>query len=93
MTELNELEPFEKNQDGSKKPLFGSTSSSDDTNVNNTEVEDKNEVREKWASKAEFMLSSLGYCVGFGNIWRFPYLCYKNGGGKLIIDVFISLLS
>lgn len=44
------------------------------------------EKREKWGRKADFILSSLGYCVGFGNVWRFPYLAYKNGGGRFCIS-------
>lgn len=38
--------------------------------------------RHTWGNKAEYILATLGYAVDFGNLWRFPYLCQKNGGGK-----------
>lgn len=44
--------------------------------------EDKIEERGQWSNKVEFLLSVAGSIIGLGNMWRFPYLCYKNGGGE-----------
>ena len=41
--------------------------------------------RDAWGAKAEYMLALIGYAVGIGNIWRFPYLCHRYGGGTIII--------
>ncbi|XP_068190814.1 sodium- and chloride-dependent GABA transporter 3-like [Antennarius striatus] len=43
------------------------------------------EDRGQWASKTEYLLVVAGNVVGLGNVWRFPYLCYKNGGGAFLV--------
>lgn len=39
--------------------------------------------RPKWDNKAQYILTCVGFCIGLGNVWRFPYLCQSHGGGKL----------
>ncbi|XP_034401371.1 sodium-dependent neutral amino acid transporter B(0)AT1-like [Cyclopterus lumpus] len=48
--------------------------------------------RPKWDNKAQYMLTCVGFCIGLGNVWRFPYLCQTHGGGAFLIPYLILLV-
>ncbi|XP_060687915.1 sodium- and chloride-dependent neutral and basic amino acid transporter B(0+)-like [Hemiscyllium ocellatum] len=52
---------------------------------------DENVKRGNWSSKTDYLLSMIGCAVGLGNVWRFPFLAYKNGGGVFLIPYSIML--
>lgn len=49
--------------------------------------------KELWNSRLAFVLAAIGSSVGLGNVWRFPYIAYTNGGGAFLIPYFVALFT
>jgi NSS family neurotransmitter:Na+ symporter len=49
--------------------------------------------REQWGTRAGFVLAAIGSAIGLGNIWRFPYIAYENGGGAFFIPYLFAMLT
>lgn len=50
-------------------------------------------MREQWTWRGAFIFAVVGSAVGLGNIWRFPYVAYDNGGGAFLIPYLVALLT
>ncbi|WP_180112698.1 sodium-dependent transporter [Acinetobacter sp. YH12131] len=49
--------------------------------------------RESWSARSGFIIAAIGSAVGLGNIWRFPYVAYENGGGAFLIPYLIAIFA
>ena len=51
------------------------------------------EKRENWSARSGFIIAAIGSAVGLGNIWRFPYVAYENGGGAFLIPYLVAIFA
>ncbi|KXJ72615.1 hypothetical protein RP20_CCG017552 [Aedes albopictus] len=76
----------EKNHEASANGNVNDLSQPDASQSKNT---DQN--RPEWSNKLEFLMSCISMSVGLGNVWRFPFTAYENGGGAFLIPYLIVL--
>ncbi|XP_069760141.1 sodium-dependent neutral amino acid transporter B(0)AT2 isoform X3 [Narcine bancroftii] len=75
-----------------KKSTLYVDDSQTDKVVDIEEGSDSEDERPAWNNKLQYILAQVGFSVGLGNVWRFPYLCQKNGGGAYLVPYLILLL-
>ncbi|KAF5897546.1 sodium-dependent neutral amino acid transporter B(0)AT2 [Clarias magur] len=85
-------EPFQKSAVSVLKAADCEERHAEEGSDDPEEEEDEVEERAAWSSKLQYILAQVGFSVGLGNVWRFPYMCQKNGGGAYLVPYLILLV-
>lgn len=90
--------PMQPIQPEQLPPLPDSSTQNKELKTKNKEQKDIEDTknyesnREKWKNRTEFFLSCMSLTIGFGNIWRLPFVALENGGGAFFISYLLVLL-
>ena len=72
--------------------IFSPKSGKNDSEDSKTGEEEGGGSRQQWSSSMEFLMSCIAMSVGLGNVWRFPFTAYANGGAAFLIPYLIVLV-
>lgn len=88
-TEFGKENPAFENDSEQRDTANNFSSSNGDENLTMAEDEESGPKRPQWASGTDFFMAALAMSVGLGNVYRFPYIAYDNGGGAFLIPYIV----